>query len=246
MLSADLTVKGLRMSREFIAFDIETAKEIPGDDFNWKPHRPLGITCIASQSTRDDAPEIWYSKDASGSPAPRMTQPDVAKFVRHLSSEMTDGFVPLSWNGLAFDIDILAEESTLVDECRTLARNHVDMMFHVVCEKGFPVALKNAASGLGVQGKLDGVEGIDAPALWAGGQHDVVLDYVAQDVRATLSIALESERRRSFAWTTRKGTISKMPLSRGWLTVDEAARLPLPDTSWMSSPPSRRDFMSWL
>ena len=162
------------------------------------------------------------------------------------SSAVTDGFVPLSWNGLAFDFDVLSEESELVEECRTLARNHVDMMFHVVCEKGFRVALKNAASGLGVQGKLAGVEGIDAPSLWASGQYDVITDYVAQDVRTTLGVALKSESQRSFACTTRRGTLSSMPLSRGWLTVEVAARLPLPDTSWMSDPPSRPDFMSWL
>ena len=35
------------MPRQFIAFDIETAKDVPGEDFNWKPHRPLGISCAA-------------------------------------------------------------------------------------------------------------------------------------------------------------------------------------------------------
>jgi hypothetical protein len=120
------------------------------------------------------------------------------------------------------------------------------MMFHVLCVKGFPVALKNAAAGLGLQGKLQGVEGIEAPRLWASGQYDVVTNYVAQDVRVTLSVALEAERRRSFAWTTHKGTVSTMPLAKGWLTVDAASRLPLPDMSWMSNPPKRSDFMSWL
>ena len=36
------------MGRNYLAFDIETAKDVPGPDFNWKRHRPLGITCIAS------------------------------------------------------------------------------------------------------------------------------------------------------------------------------------------------------
>lgn len=235
------------MSQRFIAFDIETAKDVPGDDFNWKPHRPLGITCIASLSSdKSAAPRIWYSKTAAGLPAPKMTQADVASFVRFLSESLTDGVTPISWNGLAFDFDILAEESALENECKHLARNHIDMMFHVVCEKGFPVALKNAASGLGVPGKMKGVKGVNAPGLWASGQCEVVMEYVAHDVRTTLAVALEADRRRSFAWTTRKGTTSVMPLSKGWLTVDAAARLPLPDTSWMSDPPSRRDFMSWL
>ena len=44
------------------------------------------------------------------------------------------------------------------------------MMFHVLCEKGFCVALKSAAAGLGLPGTLPGVEGADAPTLWAAGQ----------------------------------------------------------------------------
>jgi hypothetical protein len=234
------------MGRKYLAFDIETAKEVPGVDFNWKPHRPLGVTCIASQAMGEETPRIWMSKTDSEGPAPQMTRTDVAAFVRHMSDNVADGFVPLSWNGLAFDFDILAEESGLIDECRTLARNHVDMMFHVVCEKGFPVSLKNAASGLGVKGKLDGVEGITAPALWSSGQYDLVTKYVAQDVIATLEVALKSESQKSFAWTTRRGTVSTMPLSKGWLSVDAANRLPLPDTSWMSAPLSRDDYLSWL
>ena len=234
------------MSRKYLAFDIETAKEVPGVDFHWKPHRPLGITCIASLATGEVEPRIWNSLMDSGTPAPHMTKTDVAAFVRHLSDAAAQGFVPLSWNGLSFDFDVLAEESGLIDECRMLARNHVDMMFHVVCEKGFPVSLNSAASGLGVQGKLAGVEGITAPGLWASGQFDLVTKYVAQDVIATLAVALKSEKQKSFAWTTRKGTISTMPLSKGWLTVDAANRLPLPDTSWMTNPLSRGDYLSWM
>ena len=234
------------MVRKYLAFDIETAKEVPGEDFNWKPHRPLGISCIASKSTECEEPRIWLSRTDSGTPAPQMTQADVAAFVRYLSEAVKDGFVPLSWNGLAFDFDVLAEESALVDACRSLAQHHVDMMFHVVCEKGYPVALKNAASGLRVEGKLAGVQGSDAPSLWASGQFDIVTEYVAQDVRTTLAVALKAEIQRSFVWTTRKGTTSSMPLPRGWLTVELASRLPMPDTSWMAAPPSRHDFMAWL
>jgi len=29
------------MKRKYLAIDIETAKDVPGEDFNWKPHRPL-------------------------------------------------------------------------------------------------------------------------------------------------------------------------------------------------------------
>ncbi len=109
-----------------------------------------------------------------------------------------------------------------------------------------PVALKNAAAGLGLPGKMAGVEGFEAPSLWAEGDFETVFEYVSQAVRTTLAVAMESEKKKSFAWTTRKGTISHMPLKRGWLTVDVAMKTPLPDTSWMPNPPSRGEFSAWL
>lgn len=229
----------------FLAFDIETAKEVPGDDFDWKSHRPLGITCLASLATGDTEPRVWFSRSADGSPAPQMSQQDIADFLSYLAQAQTDGLVPLTWNGLGFDLDILAEESGLIQECADLARAHVDMMFHVVCAKGFPVALANAAAGMGVPGKTAGMTGLEAPGLWKQGEFDRVLEYVAQDVRATLAVATESERRKALSWKTRKGTLSRLPLPQGWLTVEEAWKLPLPDTSWMSSPLSRDSFTDW-
>lgn len=233
------------MSRNYFVFDIETAKIVPGDDFNWKPHRPLGISCIASQHSNEAEPRVWLTRGADGEPAPQMSQADLAAFVKHMSELAGQGVAPLTWNGLSFDFDILAEESGMADACKRLAMNHVDMMFHVVGEKGFPVGLNNAAAGLGLPGKLEGVDGVQAPVLWAERQFDVVLKYVQQDVRTTLAVARECERRKSFAWKTRKGTISTMNLSRGWLTVNEVLELPLPDTSWMTSAPNRRDFYEW-
>lgn len=234
------------MNRKYLAFDIETAKIVPDSASNWRSDRPLGITCIASLSMDCDTPRVWYTQEANGTPSSQMTSKDIAAFVQYLSDAVREGLTPLSWNGLAFDFDILAEESGLVAECKRLALEHVDMMFHVVCENGFPVALNSAASGLRVPGKLAGVEGKLAPSLWAEGKYDMVLEYVSQDVRTTLAVANESEKRRSFSWRTRKGTVSSMPLPHGWLSVEAAQRLPLPDTSWMSDPMSRGAFTAWL
>ena len=39
------------MSRKFLAFDVETAKQFPGDFSDWRKHRPLGICCAAVQHT---------------------------------------------------------------------------------------------------------------------------------------------------------------------------------------------------
>ena len=135
----------------------------------------------------------------------------MAEFIRFLVDSVCDGFLPLSWNGLGFDFDILAEESGLLEPCRELARNHVDMMFHVVCEKGFPVSLKSAASGLRVKGKLAGVSGIDAPALWAEGEYDLVTSYVCEDVRTTLDVARKSESLGALPGRPKEGRKARCP-----------------------------------
>ena len=231
---------------KFIAFDIETAKSVPGTDFNWRPHRPLGISCIASMTSDCTEPQLWYSKRNDGMAASKMGQDDLKRFLYSLRENLAEGLIPLTWNGLGFDFDILAEESGLHDICCEIAKSHVDAMFHVLCVKGFPVALKNAAAGMGVAGKLPGVEGVDAPRLWAAGEYQRVMDYVAQDVRATLAVVQSAERTRTFQWTTRKGSVSSFPLSRGWLPVCAAMELPLPDTSWMDSPIRREDSMHWM
>jgi hypothetical protein len=164
----------------------------------------------------------------------------------YLCKMAADGFTILTWNGLGFDFDVLAEETAAAVLCRDCALSHVDMMFHIVCTLGYPVALDKAAQGMGLPGKPAGMSGVKAPAIWAQGRHKEVLDYVAQDVRMAMQIAEAADKRCKFEWITRKGTKSQMPLPRGWLTVRDALTLPEPDTSWMSNPMKRRDFIAWL
>lgn len=233
------------MVAKYVAFDIETAKDIPGRDFDWRPHRPLGITCIASMSSACNEPRIWCSS-TDGTPSAQMSCKDLVGFVEYLESLVAAGYQPLTWNGLGFDYEVLAEESQLIDCCRRQALSHVDMMFHVVCEKGFPVSLANAAAGMGPAGKLQEIDGCDAPKLWSEGQHDTVIRYVAQDVRSTLELGIECDRRKAFRWRTGRGTIASMPLPRGWLSVKDAMLLPQPDVSWMANPIHRDDYSAWL
>lgn len=175
-----------------------------------------------------------------------MSQKDAQGLVQYLSNMAAQGFRILTWNGLGFDFDILAEESHSSASCKECALGHVDMMFHVFCFLGYPVALDKAAQGMGLPGKPPGMSGFKAPKLWAQGHFKEVLAYVAQDVQTAMRIAQACEQRRIFEWITRKGTKNSMPLTSGWLTVREALRLPEPDTSWMSAPLSRREFTAWL
>jgi hypothetical protein len=156
------------------------------------------------------------------------------------------GYTVATWNGVGFDFDILAEESGMLTQCRRLALDHVDPMFHILCELGFGVSLQAAARGMKLAGKPEGMNGAMAPVLWAEGRREVVLDYVAQDARTTAKLARECEARGTFRWITRRRVLRTMELPKGWLTVEEAERLPEPDTSWMAEPWARAEFTAWL
>ena len=235
-----------QVARQYLAFDIETAKDVPGEDFNWRPHRPLGISCAATLASDSGQPLLWYGKTPDGFTGKQMSHADAQGLVQYLSKMEADGFTILTWNGLGFDFDILAEESGAAASCRECALGHVDMMFHVFCSLGYPVGLDKAAKGMGLPGKPPGMSGFKAPKLWGQGRFNEVLEYVAQDVRTAMQIARTCEQRGRFEWITRKGTKSAMPLTHGWLTVREALRLPEPDTSWMCTRLSRREFTAWL
>ena len=151
------------MTPRFLAFDIETAKEVAGDDFDWHTQRPLGIACAAVLPCDAKTPRLWHGVTKDGQPAPRLTRREAQDLVRDLLSMVADGYTLVTWNGLGFDLEILAEESGEPAQCRDLARAHVDLMFHVFCVKGFPVALDRAAMALGIPGKPAGMSGIQAP-----------------------------------------------------------------------------------
>ena len=236
------------MKRKYLAFDIEIAQKLPEGEGDWKAHRPLGITCAATLSSDTGELQLWHGLTGDGQPAGRMSQPDLVKMVQYMAAMADDGYTTLTWNGLGFDFDILAEESEMFDRCKQLAfdLDHVDMMFHVFCKLGYPVGLDRSAKGMGLAGKPQGMDGALAPRLWAEGKHQQVLDYVAQDVRTTLELAQTCEERGHLRWITRRGSGKKMGLPSGWLTVREALALPVPDTSWMSNPWPRSKFTGWM
>ena len=234
--------------REYLALDLETVKETPeGED--WRDHRPLGIACTAFHAPGQLRPKTWHSRNQDGSIADRTSTEDLRSLVKFLLRRSTppDGRQTiLTWNGLGFDFDILAEESGMQQECRDLARNHVDMMFHILCQQGYPASLSAAAEGMRLPGKTPGITGADVARLWAGANRPKVLEYCAQDVRVTLALAQACEKRQALHWTSRSGNFMTMPLDSGWMTVQDAMNTPHPDTSWMTNPIPRSDFPRWL
>jgi hypothetical protein len=231
------------MAMRFVAFDLETAKVLPTQVTDLLAHRPLGIACAAAVVSDEAEPVTWHGA-RDGKPSPQMSCAEVSSIIEQLKSFVDKGYTLVTWNGLSFDFNILAEESGLPSECAELALGHVDMMFHAVCQLGHYLSLGKAAEGLGIGGKTG--SGSDAPAMWAQGRYDEVLRYNVQDAKVTLEVAEESQRRGELVWITARGTPRSMPLPVGWRCVRDACQIALPDTSWMDNPPSRQSFMTWL
>lgn len=235
----------------FVAFDLEIVKPIPDGAADWKAHRPLGVSCAAvhtSDEINGPEPEIWYPGMFDTDPVPgaggAMSREELVHLVEYLQEHVDAGYTILTWNGLSFDFDILAEESGLVEQCQDLALHHVDLMFLFLCHKGFPLSLEAAALGQG----LDGITGDQAPLLWAQGPDErlKVLEYVAQDVRTLLGIAAVVGAKGHLSWKSRRGRWNTCDFFEGFLTVAQALHLPEPDTSWMTDPITRRDAYDWI
>ncbi|MEW6716406.1 MAG: ribonuclease H-like domain-containing protein [Chloroflexota bacterium] len=233
------------MAYSYLAFDIEIVKPLPEGQDDWKMFRPLGISCAATL-TQSGELRLWHGKTSQGTITERMNPIELTELVFYLEEGVRNGSTILTWNGLGFDFDILAEESGLHERCKALALDHVDMMFHVFCLQGFSVGLERAALGMGLAGKHMGMRGDIIPSLWSQGYYQQVLDYVAQDVRITLDLAKAVDKERGLQWKNRRGLPQYVPLREGWLKVREAMSLPLPDTSRMRHPWPRSKFTNWL
>lgn len=233
------------MTTRYLAFDIETAKVIEGESFDLESHRPLGIACAATLTSDSRDLKLWHGRTGDA-PSARMDREDVQQLVDYLWAMTAEGYTVLTWNGLAFDFDVLAEEAGDLPRCIAMANAHVDMMFHAVCCLGHRIGIDKTAQGMGLPGKLPGMTGDKAPKMWADGRHKEVLDYVSRDVEMALAIARSAANQGSLSWITQRGSRRSMPLVSGWLSVEEALTLPLPDTSWMDTPPSRTEFMQWM
>lgn len=231
--------------RKYLAFDIEIAHPLPDGIQDWKSVRPLGISCAATISG-DDTIKTWYGSTPEGTISAQMDMAEATQLVEHLSEAVKLGYTILTWNGLGFDFDILAEESGQIHTCKELALEHVDLMFHIFCLKGYPLGLNTAAKGMGLPGKPPGMTGDQVPLFWAQGLKEKVLDYVVQDVRTTLLLAQSVEQQHQLRWTSRSGRLQRLPMHNDWLTVRQALELPDPDTSWMSDPWPRSKFTAWL
>ena len=230
-------------------FDIEIATVVPETIQEWSKVKGLGISCAAVALSDVDDVRVWEGR-------PRLTKQESVNLVKRLMELRDQGYVPLTWNGCSFDFRLLAEESGLIQQCRQLALNHVDLMLMVTFTKGWYLSLQAALKGAGLSGKLRTVQlsngnevhdmdGAKAPELWDAGEYDAVLAYLKEDVSQLLKLAQSVVRRGRISWTSRSGNPQQIRFPK-LLTVTECFDIPEPDTSWMSDPPTREQFIDWI
>ena len=195
----------------------------------WQAERPLGIS-VAATLTETGELRLWHGGPLEA-PAPQMSQEDAAELLSYLHSEQSAGRRVVTWNGLGFDFDVLAEESAQHALTVEVALEHIDIMFTLYCDLGFLLSLQAAAEGCGAS-KMEGMSGDLAPLLWARGEYERVKAYVAQDVRATAAVYRCILENGGLGWRSRRELRQWWSLSGGKLpTVREAMAWPVPDQS---------------
>ncbi|MBT3322053.1 MAG: hypothetical protein HN392_07175 [Anaerolineae bacterium] len=231
---------------KLISYDIEISKIIPDFSGNLFEHSPLGISCAA---VAHKEVKFWQG-------VPELTKEKNQEMVRELMAYAEEGYTFVTWNGCGFDFRLLAEESGMFEECGELALNHVDLMLLVTFTKGWFLGLDKALKGAGIAGKVHELELKDgevlhdmnggmAPKLWADAEYDAVLTYLRGDVEQTLALAQNIQKTQKVSWTSGRGKPQSASVPR-LMTVKECFTLREPDTSWMSSPPQREDFVRWI
>jgi hypothetical protein len=230
---------------KYLSYDVEIFNEFAE---NQKGVEGL-IPSVAATCTSQEDLLYWYD-------LPCMT-PDMAKnLVLFMLSQLEDGFIPFTWNGVAFDFALLAQYSGMVEECAELALNGVDGMLLVTFPNGYFLGLDTALKGAGLQSKthsvklndgtiLEEMSGALAPKLWRDGEYEAVKTYLAGDVFRPLELISAIEKNKGIKWTSKSG---KPNFVRTNLTlVKDLFKIPAPDTSWMStSPKPRSEFVSWI
>ena len=236
---------------KYVLFDLET--ELQEGPLNLDRRVP-GIT-VAATLTGEDAPgvsspgegdlKLWYEQGEDGQATGQtLGRERAAALEGYLADLAQAGYTIVTWNGAGFDFRVLAHASGLEAACVELSWAQVDMMFWLHCSKGFSVQLAKAAEAAG-SAKTEGISGADAPRLWAEGQHERVLGYVAQDVRALGAVYVAATRRGELRWINARGRVSRA--GGRLLAVRDAFQLPQPDTSWMRRVPwPRKKFVGWM
>lgn len=97
-------------SLQYVAFDLEIAKEIPEGTKDWNALRPLGISCAATLCS-DGTSLLWHGPEQKdGMLAGQMSAEQCRHLAEYLILMQSKGYPILTYNGLGFDFRTLCEE----------------------------------------------------------------------------------------------------------------------------------------
>lgn len=235
------------------AWDLEIANDIdPGRD--WKEQGMLGISCAAVAFEGDDGIQFWHNGDLDPLKSAAMEPVEVMKMTIDLM-EIAKDYTLVTWNGASFDFYVLAQESAMYKACADLAYNHIDLMALVVATRGHFLGLQAASKGMGLVGKrkqvtlstgevVEDMSGAMAPELWRKGEYEPVLNYLADDVRATLELAKAVRNDRELRWVSSRGYKNTIPMPKLY-TVKQSLGISRAVPSWVTEPKHPRELISW-
>jgi len=229
---------------KLLGFDIEISNVFQlknGEDM--EKYAPFDISVAATQ-IQEGEHRLWLTLGADGKPMLNLSRDKARELLDYLQHMQRAGYALVAWNGLSFDMKWIGHVAGDMTKAADIARQLYDPMFQFYKLKGYGVGLAAVAKGMGIATKKT-MAGADAPVQWRAGNHQAVCEYVLGDARMTVEIVSAIQRQRRIAWVTQKGTVSTVPLPR-LRTVEDCARDPMPDQSWMSSPIAQEKFTGWI
>jgi hypothetical protein len=235
----------------YLSYDIEIYNDLTENDPSTPLEKKLNgiIPSIAATCTTKDDLKYWYD-------TPYMTPETACKLVVFMQENLEKGIIPFTWNGTYFDFPLLAKYSGMLKECGELALNSIDGMLLITFARGFFLSLDSALTGAGLETKThtvtlkDGsvfseMTGRLAPEMWRNGEYEAVKTYLEGDVFRPLELIFAIKKNAGIKWQSKAG--KWMFQSTTLMPVKDLFKLPLPDTSWMTSNiRPRSEFVSWI
>lgn len=229
---------------QYAFFDLEIYK-ILTDMRNWPQQAPLGVTCAAVAFSDSNEVRFWSE------PRPMLDKSAISQLITDLT-RISQTHTIVTWNGANFDFQVLALEGGDVETCKSLALNHIDLMYLVYCQRGHFLGLDKCLAGCEVGSKvhevtlsngevLRSMNGAMAPKLWQRGEYQAVLDYLVGDVQPPLRLIEYIRDNHKLRFTGFNG-LQEIPCEL--MTV--AAATQNIDHHWMTTEGERKKFLSWI
>lgn len=241
----------------YVAFDIETLDKAPNEIVPLDEWRLIPISCasLVEFTVENDGSivllneaEAWHGEFGHA-----MLPSKVEGFVNALLSYPAERVV--GSNSLGFDWPVLyanTNDPILRQAIIRHAVNHIDPCWWAICGLGFGVGVGPTAKAMGIEGKTEGMTGLEAIEAWATGDPDtcnLILDYVKRDAIMTAEVFGNLHVSRKWPRISSKsGKLINWDMQRtGIPTVNEAAKHGVVKTPWWPENPfSRKRTSGWL